>query len=161
MRPNTPAPEGSDLRPRVTNAEEARRLILSALEALDALEPLIEAETALFRAGRIREALDMALDKNAAAARYTLCLESLKSNAIAIGRFQPPGLELLRKRHDSFHGKMALNMATVATARTVSEGLIRELADRLGQNATPKVYGPRSGVSRKPGTKPLAVSRAI
>ncbi|MCA0406087.1 MAG: hypothetical protein LCH39_08060 [Proteobacteria bacterium] len=161
MRHQSQAAERPDNRLRVTNPEEAQRLVLSALEALDGLEPLIEEETDHFKAGRVREALGMALDKNAAASRYTLCLEALKGNAIAIGRFQPPELETLRARHDAFQRKMALNMAVVATARTVSEGLMRELADSLGQNASPKVYAPRAGVTRKPGTTPLAVSRAI
>jgi hypothetical protein len=162
MRPhNNQVAERSDNRLRVTTPDEAQRLVLSALDALDALEPLIEEETAHFKAGRVRDALDMALDKNTAASRYTLCLEALKSNAIAIGRFQPPEIENLRVRHDAFQRKMALNMAVVATARTVSEGLMRELADSLGQNASPKVYAPRTGITRKAGTTPLAVSRAI
>lgn len=161
MRPMSQAHERADTRLRVTSPEEAQRLVASALEALDALEPLIEEETTRFRAGLVREALALALEKNEAAGRYTRCLEALKSNAIAIGRFQPPDLEALRARHEVFQGKMALNMAVVATARTVSEGLMRELADALGQNATPKVYAARGGITRKPGTTPLAISRAV
>lgn len=161
MRPAGQASERADNRLRVTTPEEAQRLVASALEALDTLEPLIEEETKRFRAGLIREALGMALEKNEAASRYTRCLEALKSNAISIGRFQPPDLEALRSRHEVFQSKMALNMAVVATARTVSEGLMRELADALGQNATPKVYAARGGITRKPGTTPLAVSRAV
>jgi hypothetical protein len=160
MRPSSPAPERSDARLRVSTPEEAHRLVSSALEALDTLEPLIEEETLRFKAGRVREALSMALDKNEAAARYTRCLEALKGNAIAIGRFQPEGLDALRERHDAFSRKMALNMAVVATARTVSEGLLRELADSVGQNASPKTYA-RGGISRKPGTAPLSLSRAV
>ena len=161
MRPNSPAPDRSDARLRVTTPEEAHRLVVSALEALDALEPLITEETRLFKAGYVREALGMALQKNEAAAQYTRCLEALKGNAIAIGRFQPEGLDALRARHEVFSGKMALNMAVVATARTVSEGLLRELADCVGQNASPKTYAARGGINRKPGTAPLSLSKAV
>jgi hypothetical protein len=161
MRPSSPAPERSDARLRITTPEDAERLVLSALSALDTLEPLIEEETALFKAGHAREALGMALSKNEAASLYTRCLEALKGNAIAVGRFQPESLDTLRARHDGFSRKMALNMAVVATARTVSEGLLRELADSVGQNASPRTYAERGGVSRKPGTAPLSLSKAV
>lgn len=158
MRFKGPLAERPDPRLRVSNPEEAQALVTSAVEALDALEPLIDEETRLFRAGKAREALSLALQKNEAAQIYTRCLEALKNNAIAIGRFQPDELDLLRSRHEAFSSKMALNMAVVATARTVSEGLLRDLADSIGQNASPKTYA-RGGVTRKPGTAPLSLSK--
>jgi hypothetical protein len=161
MRPKKPAPDRPDFRPKITRVEDAETLVASALAALDRLEPLIQQETELFRVGRVREALGLALEKNEAAQSYTLCLEFLKSNAIAIGRFQPASLEDLRQRHEAFARLMNLNMAVVATARTVSEGLLRELADTIGQNGSPKTYH-RSGITdRKVGTAPLALSKAI
>lgn len=150
--------ERPDPRPRVTKSGEAETLVASALDALDRLEPLIESETVLFKSGKVRDALGMAMEKNSAAQEYTRCLEMLKTNAIAIGRFQPERLDELRSRHEAFSKKMALNMAVVATARTVSEGLLRELADNVGKNASPRTYH-RTGVNRKPGTAPLAVSK--
>ncbi|MCU0817719.1 MAG: hypothetical protein MUF11_00235 [Beijerinckiaceae bacterium] len=161
MRPKGPAAERPDLRPKVTRPDEAETLVSSALTALDALEPLIAQETEFFRAGRVREALALAMAKNEAAQSYTRCLEVLKSNAIAIGRFQPASLTSLRERHEAFARLMSLNMAVVSTARTVSEGLMRDLADTLGQNASPKTYL-RGGIThRKAGTTPLALSKAV
>lgn len=148
----------ADTRLKVSNPEEAQALVASAVTALDRLEPLIDEETRLFKAGKVREALGMALEKNEAAQSYTRCLEALKNNAIAIGRFQPEELDDLRTRHEEFSSKMALNMAVVATARTVSEGLLRDLADSIGQNAGPKTYF-KGGVTRKPGTAPLSLSK--
>lgn len=161
MRPGAPAPERPDPRPKVTRPEDAETLVASALSALDKLEPIIERETELFRKGQVREALSLAMDKNAAAQVYTRCLETLKSNAIAIGRFQPSGLPDLRSRHEGFARLMSVNMAVVATARTVSEGLMRDLADTLGQNASPKTYLRGGSVQRRAGTAPLALSKAI
>lgn len=161
MRPKGPIAERPDPRPKVTRPEEAETLVASALSALDALEPLIEQETELFRKGRVRDALSLAMAKNEAAQGYTRCLEVLKSNAIAIGRFQPPNLGSLRSRHEAFARLMSLNMAIVSTARTVSEGLMRDLADTLGQNASPKTYSRGGGTHRKAGTAPLAISKAV
>lgn len=158
MRPKGPIPERPDNRLRVSTPEEAEALVASALVALDRLEPLIAEETRLFKIGKVRDALRFALEKNEAAQGYTRCLEALKTNAIAIGRFQPGQLGELRGRHEVFSSSMALNMAVVATARTVSEGLLRDLADTMGGNATPKTYF-RGGVARKAGTAPLAISK--
>lgn len=158
MRFKGPIAERPDPRLRVSNPEEAQALVTSAVEALNHLEPLIDEETRLFKAGKAREALSLSMDKNEAAQVYTRCLEALKNNAIAIGRFQPAELDLLRSRHEEFSSKMALNMAVVATARTVSEGLLRDLADSIGQNASPKTYF-KGGVTRKPGTAPLSLSK--
>ena len=158
MRSRAPAAEPADTRPRVSRPEEAEQMVNAALAALDRLEPLIDEETRLFRIGKVRDALGMAIDKNRAAQEYTRLLESLKSNAIAIGRFQPIGLADLRERHERFSQTMSLNMAVVTTARTVSEGLLRDLADTLGRNAGVKTYS-RGGVSRKSGTAPLAVAK--
>lgn len=160
MAPQGKPVERADTRLKITRAEDAEQLVTSALEALDRLEPLIEEETRLFKSGKAREALNLAVEKNQAAQIYTRCLESLKHNAIAIGRFQPTNLEPLRARHEAFSAKMALNMAVVATARTVSEGLLRDLADAVGKNGSPKTYV-RGGVTRKAGTAPLSISRAI
>jgi hypothetical protein len=147
-------------RPRVTRAEDADELVASTLRALEKLEPLIRQETELFRIGKVREALAMAMEKNDAAQGYTLCLEYLKTNAIALGRFRPQGLQELRDRHEAFSELMRMNMAVVATARTVSEGLMRDLADAIGRNSSPTVYA-RGQIVRRPGTAPLSVSKAV
>lgn len=158
MRPRGHEHEHLDPRPRVSKPEEAETLVNSALAALDRLEPLIEQETRLFRVGKVRDALGLAMDKNDAAQTYTRCLEMLKSNAIAIGRFQPSGLDLLKKRHELFAKTMSMNMTVVATARTVSEGLLRDLADAVGKNASPRTYA-KGMIVRKPGTAPLSLSK--
>lgn len=154
----SPAHNSEQSRPRVTNAEDAAKLVDAALAALDALEPLVMEETRLFKAGKVREALGMAMTKNTAAQYYTRCLEVLKGNAIAIGRFQPERLDELKERHGGFSAAMALNLAVVSTARTVSEGLLRDLADAMGRNASPKTYS-NGTITRKAGTMPLALSR--
>lgn len=156
--PGNPNHNAEHTRQRVTNAEDAARLVDAALDALDTLEPLVEEETRLLKAGKVRDALAMALTKHGAAQDYTRCLEMLKGNAIAIGRFQPERLDELKERHAAFSAAMALNLAVVSTARTVSEGLLRDLADAMGRNASPKTYA-RGAITRKAGTMPLALSR--
>ncbi len=151
------SPRPVEARLRITTREEAERLVASALAALDALQPLVERETTLLRLGKVRTALGDSLAKNEAAQTYTRLLERLKANAIALGRFAPENLAELRSRHEGFSEALQLNMAVIATARTVSEGILRELAHQLGGNAAPKTYH-RGGIQRKAGTLPLSVS---
>jgi hypothetical protein len=154
----TPAP---DHRGRVFTATEAEMLLRAALDALEALDPLIAEETALLRDGRVKRALNLAPAKAEAAQRYQRCLEDIKANAIALGRYAPPSLALLRRRHEAFAALMQLNMAVLGTTRTVSESLIRELAATVGHGHAPQgygAYGQQIGAYR-PQAAPLAVSR--
>ncbi len=152
-----------DPRPRVASPDEAEALVNAALDALDGLEPVIAEETALLRDGKLQPALALTEGKNLAAQRYQRALEDLKGNAIALGRFAPPALALLKKRHESFADLMSLNMAVLGTAKTVSESIIRELATDVGQARAPQGYGaygqPTSGY--KTPVAPLAVSKAL
>lgn len=150
--------EAETRRFRITSESEAIELVDATLSILDELEPLIETETKLFKAGKVKDALALALEKNAAAQTYTRCLEGLRHNAVAIGRFQPPRLEELRHRHQSFGERMALNLAVISTTRTVSEGLVRELASAVSQTAGPTTYT-RGNSRQKPATAPLVLSR--
>jgi hypothetical protein len=152
-----------DPRPRVTTPVEAEAVVSAAIDALDLLEPVIAQETALLRDGRMKDALDLSDRKAPAAQQYQRALEDLKSNAIALGRFAPPSLPLLKKRHESFSELMSLNMAVLGTAKTVSESIIREMATEMGQARSPQGYGaygqPAGGY--KTPVAPLIVSKKL
>jgi hypothetical protein len=147
---------------RVITSEESEALVRAALDALDGLDPLIAEETALLRGGAVRRALELASAKAEAAQRYQRSLEDIKANAIALGRYAPPSLPQLRRRHEAFAELMQLNMAVLGTTRTVSESLIRELAATVGHGHQPQgygAYGQQMGAYR-PQAAPLAVSKA-
>jgi hypothetical protein len=149
--------------PRVITAAEAEGIAVEALDALEALAPVIAEETALLKAGRIRQALDLSERKSEAAARYQRALQEIKANAVALGRFAPPSLALLRRGHESFAGVMELNMAVLGTTRTVSESLMRELAAQVGHGQQPQGYGAygQQTSAYRPQATPLAVSKAL
>ncbi len=150
---------------RVTNASEAHALVEGALAALDMLEPLIAEETSLLREGLTRQALSLSVRKAEAAGVYTRALEALKGNAIALGRFAPDELALLRRRHDNFSELLTYNMVILTTARSVSEGIMREISAQAEPLTNPSGYGPngRSPKSEytRPTGAPIAVSKAV
>ena len=132
-----------EIRARITNAADAEALVANTLDALDCLQPLVERETQSLREGRITDALALADAKAEAGKRYTALIDTLKSNAIAMGRFRPSGLALLKQRHRAFSDMLALNAAVLTTARTVSESIIRELSAEIGGSTSPQGYGAR------------------
>jgi hypothetical protein len=148
---------------RAISAVEAEGVAKAAIDALDALDPIIAQETALLRQGRVRPALELAEAKAEAAAQYQRALEDVRANAVALGRFAPPSLALLRRRHEAFAELMAVNMAVLGTTRTVSESLMRELAAHVGHARSPQGYGAlgqQMGAYR-PQATPLAVSKSL
>jgi hypothetical protein len=136
-----------DPRPRASTPAEAEAIVRDAIDALANLTPLIDDETRLLGAGDLRAALALGEEKAAASRRYTLALEAVKANAIALGRFRPPSLTRLRDVHEAFSRQIAVNMAVLETTRTVSESLIRELAESVGNAQRPQAYG-------RPGSRP-------
>ncbi|MGL4240509.1 MAG: hypothetical protein ACRCTI_05285 [Beijerinckiaceae bacterium] len=159
MMANRPEPT----RARVITEIEADAVVQAALDALEGLDPIILEETALLKAGKIRPAMELAPAKSDAAQRYQRALEDVKANAIALGRFAPPSLKLLRLRHEAFAEVMALNMAVIGTTRTVSESLVRELAANVGNAQSPQGYGAfgQRMSAYRPEATPLAVSRQL
>jgi hypothetical protein len=152
-----------DTRPRAATLQEAEALVSEALAALDVLQPLVVEETARLGDGAIRDALGLSETKGAAARRYGLAIEAIRANGVALGRFRPPSLALLRLRHEAFARDLDLNMAVLATARTVSESLVRELATDVAKARSPQGYGAGGqapGGYRTP-VQPLAVTRSV
>ena len=150
-------------RPRVTNRTEAEALIVSALDALDALAPLVETETREMQAGRMRQALESAPAKDEAARRYAELVALLKSNVIAIGRFAPDAIELLKRKHQEFSERLQVNAAVLSTARAVSEQIIREVSAESSGAHNPQGYGARGQAASayQSRVSPLSVSKTL
>ena len=105
------------------------------------LQSVLARESEGVRAGRLREALADTTHKTALSAAYMTGLEAAKANAVALKRFAPTGIEALKAAQGAFAAAVETNQTVLATARMVSEGLIRTLADEIGRARTPTTYG--------------------
>lgn len=147
---------------RVTSRSEAEALAGAALAALAALESALAAETALVRAGRIREGLAEEGRKSELTAAYLRELETVKANAVALARFAPEAVARLKSAHGGFARTVEANRMVLATARAVSEGLIKSVSDELDRAARPAGYGPSAGLVARPAQAgPLVLSRSL
>lgn len=153
-------------RARITNAAEAGELAAAVLDTLASLAQVIGEETQLMRDGRISEALDREIRKTELAGQYMRGLETVKANAVALARFAPEQVERLKGAHLEFSELLETNQAVLATARAVSETIVRDLAKDAGRTSQPAGYG-RSGyggVAPAPAvrsTGPIMVSKKL
>ena len=154
-----------DERPRVAGAAEAGALIEAVLEALGALSHLVGEETELVRAGRLPEAMKREPRKAELAGIYMRGVEQVKLNAVALARFVPDQIRRLKEAHLAFQDLIETNQIVLATARAVSEAIVRDLATDANKPMRAAGYGPTAtvgaGAFARPNAGPLVVSRRL
>ncbi|AMJ60534.1 hypothetical protein [Bosea sp. PAMC 26642] len=154
-----------DERPRIASPLEAQALIEIVLETLSALSHLVGEETELVRAGRLPDAMAREPRKTELAGTYMRGVEQVKLNAVALARFVPEQVKRLKTAHLAFQGLIETNQLVLATARAVSEAIIRDLAGEANRPARAAGYGPAAtvgaGAFARPNAGPLVVSRSL
>ena len=147
---------------RIASRAEAETLVSGVLATMADLEALLEAETAHVRVGRLREGLSQEARKSELAASYMQGLEAIKANAVALARFAPEALDRLKAAHLAFSGTVGTNQVVLATARAVSESLVKGIAEEMNRQARPQGYAPPGyGAARASSSEPLVVSRRL
>lgn len=143
----------------------AEALVAGVLGNMAALEAVLAEEAAYVREGRLQEGVAAAEPKAALAAAYMQGLEVAKANAVALKRFHPDGVEALRTAHRRFTAAVEANQTVLASAKTVSEGLIKTLAEEIGRAQLPSGYGRQtpapSPYGRGVRSGPLVLSRNL
>lgn len=130
----------------VGGREDAERVLAALSGAMRELEFALESETALIGAGRIRDGLAAEGRKGELAADYMLKLQHAKANVVALGRFAPEALRAFRAKQAEFERAVDRNQTVIATAKTISEGLIRGVCEEMERASRPAAYGARPRV---------------
>jgi hypothetical protein len=147
----------------VTSAGEAEALIGHYSEVMETLLDLVEQETELVRAGRLREAAQLERHKSELAGLYMVDTARLEASKSYLAQVMPKMLAALRSRHDTFRSLLQINLTVLATAHAVSEGIIRAVAEDINRQVAPQIYG-ASGRSTAPNPRnaqPLTVFRSL
>ncbi len=147
----------------ITTTAEAEQAITSVAHLIEKLHALVEQETALVQAGKVRAATALAPAKGELAGQLSTAGERLKANAKFLSRAAPAHAAALHRLQEAFRPVLQKNMTVLATAHKVSEGIVRRLSGELARKAAPQVYG-ASGRTMAPNPKrgqPLAVSRVL
>jgi hypothetical protein len=147
----------------IATAMEAERAIDYMAALLEQLTGVVEQETLLVHAGRIRTAAALEPAKAELAGQLYAVSECIKHNAKFLLHAAPARCVALAGVQEAFRVVLQRNMMVLATAHAVSEGIVRRLSGDLARKTSPQVYG-ASGRPTAPHPrhgKPLAISRTL
>jgi hypothetical protein len=147
----------------MTNPAEAERALDELSGLVEKLTALLAQETALVRAGDIRNATAMAPAKHDLMGRLFTAGERVKANAKFLLAAAPARCAALNTVQDAFRAVVQKNMVVLATAHGVSEGIVRRLSGEMARKSSPQIYG-ASGRATAPNPKharPLAISKTL
>jgi len=147
----------------ITTAAEADQAIDDLAIVIGKLSGLLEQETALVHAGRIRSAAALEPSKTELAGRLFAAGERLKASAKFLRQAAPARCMELLRLQETFRVILQKNTIMLATAHAVSEGIMRRLSGDLARKAAPQVYGAtgRAAAPNPRHGRPLAVSRTL
>jgi hypothetical protein len=125
MNQHPQAKQAPPPRPAIATPADARKLAEELLDVMSTLLTVIEQETALVRAGKVREGMDLEQQKSALTVRYVTAVETLKAAQTHLAQVAPDLLASLKRHHETFRAMLQINLTVLATAHAVSEGIIR------------------------------------
>ncbi|HTJ58652.1 MAG TPA: hypothetical protein VL418_13915 [Devosiaceae bacterium] len=147
--------------------------------ALDALDPaelcrktestlatlveIMNAETTLLRAGRNRQATTLTAEKTLLVQDYVGLARAIQRRLPALQELLPAEIERLRHGHESLATQMAENLRVIATARTVTETLLSDVAVTVGAQNRTKTYGSDAMMTdhTHAAARGIAINRAL
>jgi hypothetical protein len=149
--------------PLAATPAEARKLAEDLMDVMSALLGVIERETELVRAGKLREAMAFEKKKTELSHRYVGAVSRLKASQKYLSQVAPELLSTLHRHHDMFRAMLQINLTVLATAHAVSEGIVRGVNTEMQRRNIPNTYT-AAGRRATPGPRnirPLAVSRSL
>jgi hypothetical protein len=149
--------------PVASTPAQAHKLANDLLEVMSALLRLIESETELVRAGKLREAMTLGPKKTELSRRYVGALGNLKASQKYLSKAVPELLTTLHRHHDVFRAMLQVNLTVLATAHAVSENIVRGVNTEMQRRNIPNTYT-AAGQRAAPGPRhitPLSVSRSL
>ncbi|MCF6326083.1 MAG: hypothetical protein L3J21_02185 [Devosiaceae bacterium] len=120
---------------------DAQTLCRTTNSALQSLANIMNQETTLLRNGHYEEASKLSEQKSLIAQEYVGLARVVQHQATRLNEQAPTDLQLLQGEHEKLATQMAENLRVLATAKTVTQNLLHDVAISVGQNEAPKTYG--------------------
>jgi hypothetical protein len=163
MNPTAQRREAQTPSPVAATPAAARKLAETLMDAMSALLAVIEQETELVRAGKLREAMTFEPRKAELSKNYVNAVGQLKASQKQLAQAAPELLKTLHRHHDVFRSMLQINLTVLATAHAVSESIVRGVNTEMQRRSMPNTYtaaGKRAAPSPRHIT-PLSVSRSL
>jgi hypothetical protein len=147
----------------ISTLAEARQFSNGLMDIMTELLGVIEQETKFVRAGKLRDSMKLAQRKNELSQRYFQEINRLKTNKTFLMQSAPELLQALHQHHDVFRAMLQVNLTVLATAHSVSEGLIRGVNTEIRKNSMPQTYtaAGRRAMPNPRHAAPLSINRAL
>jgi hypothetical protein len=155
--------ETPTLYPPAANAAEARKLAEGLMDVMSGLLSVIERETELVRAGKLREGMKLGPEKTELSRRYVIVVGQIKASQQYLKQAAPDLLKTLHRHHDVFRSMLQVNLTVLATAHAVSENIVRGVNAEMQRRNMPSTYtaaGRRTAPSPR-HIAPLTISRSL
>ncbi|TYC65035.1 flagellar protein FlgN [Stappia sp. BW2] len=149
---------------RPASQQEAEQFCSALSSTMEALLSVIEMETDLVRAGKLREAGELQPDKARLIHEYTRGMMTAKEHAVALGNLSPSSTQSLRRQHAEFQPVLRINLAVLSTAREVANNIVASVAKAAGaKNANaPTTYGRNGSAPVGPqSARGIAVNQSL
>ena len=141
----------------------AAELCQLASSTLEGLVLVLNQETTLLRAGRAREAGEISAEKTRLAQDYMGFARSVQRQGPRLRAEAPQLVDALLGGHDKLATQMAENLRVIATARSVTEDLLTDVAKAMSAKARPKTYGANGELAGQPPqiASGVSINRAL
>lgn len=138
-------------------------LCSQAETALTALVDVMNQETTLLRAGRHNQAVALTAEKARLAQDYVVLARSVQRQAARLQADAPDLIDRLRNGHERLATQMAENLRVLATAKTVTEDLLTDVAQVVGRQDRARTYGKAGtiAVDNSSSARGIAVNRSL
>ena len=163
MSPHAQRREAQAPIPTAATAADARKLAENLMDVMNALLSVIERETELVRAGKLREGMALEPQKSELSRRYVAVVGQMKASQKYLSQAEPELRKTLHRHHDVFRSMLQVNLTVLATAHAVSENIVRGVNAEMQRRNMPNTYT-SAGRCTAPSprqTTPLSVSRSL
>lgn len=134
-----------------------------AQTTLDSLVGILNQETVLLRAGRARASSELTAEKTRLAQDYMGLARAVQRQVDRLKREAPTALATLQASHERLAMQMAENLRVIATARSVTEDLLTDVAEAMAARERPRTYS-ANGIVGGNAPRPAAgvsINRAL
>lgn len=142
---------------------EPSELCNRTTDALDRLVDILNRETTLLRTGKFKLAAELTAQKTQCAQDYVQLARTVQRETERLKSNVPEQVAKLRQRHESLATQMAENLRVLATARSVTEEILADVARSVTAAEKPATYGTsgRMPSASAPGKAGFAINRAL
>jgi len=149
--------------PAVADVAEMTAVMVNLGKLMPELCEIIDSETELVRAGRVAAAAKAGERKAELARAFVHDIARVRASGSHLASVAAPLRDSLRQQHELLCARLQVNLTVLATARAVSESILRGVSSELAKRSTVQTYGEsgRRHVQTVRAAIPIAVSRCL